>query len=225
MTGNEDADEDVTKAPLPAHATASQPSLQRRRPSRAVMLLGAVELVLVALLLLSACTRDKSRLTSPSARALLSVTAPTLLAFAPASTPPTPVDAPEGWALTVDLARFGKLEDGTPALAILLDLDSEAGAAMDLWFSDDGGVLARWSGGVTEDYRGDVCFQLPLVSEDGEHALPLAGSTGHTLTVAFLDASGGVIVSTTRGVASFVPQVSGASPGASDVFRDLLACP
>ena len=96
---------------------------------------------------------------------------------------------------------------------------------MDLWLSDDQGVLARWSGGSTNDYRGDVCFQLPLESEDGEHALPLAGTTGHTLTVAFLDAEGGVILSSTRGIASFVPQLSGEPAAGSEVFRDLVACP
>lgn len=95
---------------------------------------------------------------------------------------------------------------------------------MDLWLSDDEGALARWSGGSTEDYRGDACFQLPLVSEDGEHALPLAGTTGHTVTVAFRGEGGHVILSVTRGIASFVPQTTG-SPGRSEVFRDLLACP
>ena len=95
---------------------------------------------------------------------------------------------------------------------------------MDIWLADDRGVLARWSGGSTVDYRGDVCFQLPLESEDGEHALPLAGTTGHTLTVAFLDKGGAVILSVTRGIASFVPKLTG-SPAGSEVFRDLLACP
>ena len=186
--------------------------------------LAVLALVVLALGLLTGCTRDKSRLTSPSAKALIGVTAPALLAFDSTEAPPDPVPAPEGWRLTVDLARFGELEDGTPALAILLDIESEPGAAMDLWLSDDRGVLARWSGGSTEDYRGDVCFQLPLESEDGLHAIPLAGTTGHTLTVAFLDRTGAVILSVTRGIASFVPQLSG-SPGSPDVFRDLLACP
>ncbi len=181
-------------------------------------------LALLALTLLAGCTRDKSYLTSPSAKALLGVTTPALLAFDPRDEPPAPVPAPEGWRLTVDLARFGELENGTPALAILLDIESEPGAVMDLWLSDDQGPIARWSGGSTEDYRGDACFQLPLVSEDGEHALPLAGTTGHTLTVAFRGEGGHVILSVTRGIASFVPQTAG-SPGRSEVFRDLLACP
>lgn len=191
---------------------------------RALQALAAVALILLALALLSGCTRDKSWLTSPSAKALLGVTTPALLAFDPRDEPPADVPAPEGWRLTVDLARFGELENGTPALAILLDIESEPGAVMDLWLSDDEGPLARWSGGSTEDYRGDACFQLPLVSEDGEHALPLAGTTGHTLTVAFRGEGGHVILSVTRGIASFVPQTTG-SPGRSEVFRDLLACP
>ncbi len=187
-------------------------------------MLAAVAVALLAVSLLAGCTRDKSRLTSPSAKALLGVTTPALLAFSPPGEPPAPAAAPAGWRLTVDLARFGELEDGTPALAILLDIESEPGAVMDLWLSDERGPLARWSGGSTEDYRGDVCFQLPLASEDGEHALPLAGTSGHTLTVAFLDAGGAVILSVTRGIASFVPPLEG-SPGGTDVFRDLLACP
>ena len=154
----------------------------------------------------------------------MGVTTPALLAFDPTELPPVPVPAPDGWRLTVDLARFGELEDGTPALAILLDIESEPGASMDLWLADDQGVLARWSGGSTEDYRGDVCFQLPLASEDGSHAIPLAGTTGHTLTVAFRDQTGRVILSITRGIASFVPQLTGA-PDRAEVFRDLLACP
>ncbi len=154
------------------------------------------------------------------------MTAPAVLAFAPVGEPPAPVPAPEGWSLAIDLARFGELEDGTPALAILLDIESESSASMDLWFADERGVLARWSGGATDDYRGDACFQLSLVSEDGEHALPLDHTRDHTITVAFRDAQGAVAVSVTRGVAGFVPRgLSGASPAGSDVFRDLLACP
>ena len=107
----------------------------------------------------------------------MGVTTPALLAFDPTGLPPVPVPAPEGWRLTVDLARFGELEDGTPALAILLDIESEPGAAMD-----------------------------------------------HTLTVAFRDQTGRVILSITRGIASFVPQLTGA-PDRAEVFRDLLACP
>ncbi len=95
---------------------------------------------------------------------------------------------------------------------------------MDLWLADDRGPLARWSGGLTEDYRGDVCFQLPLESEDGRHALPLAGSSGHAITVAFRNAEGAVLLSETRGIASLVPPLEG-SPDSPEVFRDLFACP
>ena len=203
----------------------ASPRFTEARRRRALYALAVVALVLLALTLLTGCTRDKSWLTSPSAKALLGVTTPALLAFDPLAEPPAPVPAPAGWRLTVDLARFGELENGTHALAILLDIESDPGATMDLWLSDDQGVLARWTGGSTEDYRGDVCFQLPLESEDGEHALPLAGTTGHTLTVAFLDSEGEVILSNTRGIASFVPQLSGAPPAGSEVFRVLLACP
>jgi len=180
--------------------------------------------VLLVLALLTGCTRDKSRLTSPSAKALLGVTAPTILSFDHGSVPPGPIAAPEGWRLTVDLARFGELEDGTPALAILLDIDSEPGALMGIWLSSESGTLAHWSGGSTEDYRGDVCFQLPLASEDGSHAIPLSGTSGHTLTVAFLNDEGTVILSLSRGIANFAPDLRG-SPTGSNVFRDLLACP
>lgn len=186
--------------------------------------LAAVLLALLVLGLLAACSRDRSRLTSPSARALLGVTAPALLTFDPSGEPPAPVSAPEGWSLAVDLARFGELEDFTPALAVLLDIESEPGASMDLWLAHEGGVLARWSGGRTDDYRGDACFQLPLVSEDGVRAIPLAATRGHAITVAFRDAAGRVIASVTRGIAGFPPQLSG-EPPAADVFRDLLACP
>ena len=94
---------------------------------------------------------------------------------------------------------------------------------MDLWLADDESVIARWSGGSTQDYRGDACFQLPLVSEDEQFVLPLAGTTGHTLTVTFRDNTGKVILSATRGIASHVPQLEG-TPG-GEVFRTLLACP
>ena len=183
-------------------------------------------LPLLAAVLLSACTPpDKSRLFSPSAKALLGTTAPTVLALAGSEAPPDPVPPPEGWALALSLARFGELDDGTPTLEVFLRIESEPGASMDLWLSDNDGVLARWTGGSTDDYRGDVCFQLTLASEDGDRSLALAGTTGHMLTVAFLDGSGAVIVSGTRGITSNIPQLSGAEPQGSDIFRDLYACP
>ena len=189
-------------------------------------LLFVLVLPLLAAVLLSACTPpDKSRLFSPSAKALLGTTAPTILALAGSEAPPDPVAPPEGWALALSLARFGELDDGTPALVVFFQIESEPGASMDLWLSDQRGVIARWSGGATTRYRGEVCFQLTLVSEDGDRSLALAGTTGHMLTVAFLDGSGAVIVSGTRGITSNIPQLSGAEPRGSDVFRDLYACP
>ena len=152
------------------------------------------------------------------------MTAPALLAYEPTGAPPAAVAAPAGWSLSVDLARFGKLDDFTPALAVLLDIESEPGASMELWLTHEGGALARWSGGRTDDYRGDACFQLPLASEDGARVIPLAGTRGHAITVAFRDAGGRVVVAVTRGVAGFAPQLAGEAPAAA-VFRDLLACP
>ena len=189
-------------------------------------LLGVLAFALLALGLLSACTpADKSRLLSPSAKALLGATAPTILALAGSEAPPEPIAPPAGWALVLSLARFGELDDGTPALAVFFQIESEAGASMDLWLSGEGGVLARWTGGATTRYRGEVCFQLALASEDGAQSLALAGTTGHMLTVALLDESGAVIVSGTRGITSNIPQLSGAAPRGSDIFRDLYACP
>jgi len=189
-------------------------------------LLFALVLPLLAAVLLSACTPpDKSRLFSPFATALIGTTSPSLLVFASSEEPPAPVDAPEGWSLVLSLARFGELDDGTPTLAVLMMIESEPGASMDLWLSDERGVIVRWTGGATTRYRGDACFQLALASEDREQSLALAGTTGHTLTVAFRDASGAVIVSGTRGITNNIPQLSGAEPRGSDVFRDLYACP
>ena len=188
--------------------------------------LAAVALILLALTLLGGCTRDKSWLTSPSAKALLGVTAPAVLAFDPPGEPPHPVPAPEGWRLTVDLARFGELENGTHALAILLDIESEPGAAMDLWLSRRPGASSR--AGRAAPPRTIVATSAsssPSKVRMASMSLPLAGTTGHTLTVAFLDAEGGVILSSTRGIASFVPQLSGEPAAGSEVFRDLVACP
>ena len=189
-------------------------------------LLVVLALALLAVALLGACApRDKSRLFSPFAKALIGTTSPSLLVFASSDEPPAPVAAPEGWSLVLSLARFGELEDGTPTLAVLMMVDTEPGASMDLWLSGDGGVIARWAGGVTTRYRGDTCFQLALASEDGAQSLALAGTTGHQLTVAFRDEAGAVIVSGTRGITSNAPQLSGTEPRGSDVFRDLYACP
>ena len=188
-------------------------------------MLAAVAIALLAASLLAGCTRDKSRLTSPSAKALLGVTTPTLLAFSPPGEPPAPRAAPAGWRLTADLARFGELEDGTPALAILLDIESEPGAVMDLWLSDERGPLARWSGGVDGGLpRRRV---LPSCRWRARTASTRYRWRARAATPSPSPSStrgGATILSVTRGIASFVPPLRG-SPGGTEVFRDLLACP
>jgi hypothetical protein len=179
----------------------------------------------VALALLSgACDKpDASLTTSPSARTLLGTTTGTA-AFGLEEAPPPPMAALSAWRLDMSLARFGKLENGVPALEVMFQAITQPGAALEVWLESAGGTVARWSGGRTVQYNGVVCFQLPL--EGGGASVPLAQGEYH-VTVAFRSPDGLVTAAAAQRVTHNVPGLSGPLPrdGSSPVFRDLLGCP
>jgi len=186
-----------------------------------VRIAAAAFAVLVAVFL-SACEKpDASNLTSPSIRALLGTTTGNV-AFNPPEQLSAPQDPPPAWKVSLELARFTELENGNPALEVVLQVKSRAGASMQLWLESDSGTVARWSGGTTREYNGPVCFQL-LLADAGE-AVPLA-SGQHYLTAAFVDPATGVVVSRRLAVTHFTPKLEGGVPEAnSAVFRNLLGC-
>lgn len=161
-------------------------------------------------------------MTSPSARALLGTTAGAVT-YAATESPPPAKDPPAGWQMELGNARFTELEDGTPALMVVSQLQAKAGASLEMWLTTGGGTVAKWSGGATRVYDGTVCFQLRLVS--GREALPLIEGSKYTFEVVFRD-GGSVILARVVEVTHFPPVRSLAAPSAgSPVFRDLLGCP
>lgn len=145
------------------------------------------------------------------------------MAFDPPETPPAAQAAPARWNLDVGVVRFDELENGTPALQVVLQVQSREGAGLELWLENESGVVARWSGGATAVYDGTVCFQLAL-QKNGE-ALPLPQGK-YFATVALRDPGTGVVAAKRVAVTNTVPQLEGTAPGAaSEVFREGLACP
>ncbi len=166
-------------------------------------------------------TPDASNTTSPSARALLGLTTGNVT-YSPADMPPAPKDAPAGWRLDLGNARFTALENGTPALIVIMQLQARPGAGMELWLFSDSTPVAEWFGGTTNEYDGTVCFQMRLVN--GSEALPLDNGP-YYFTVAFRDPDG-VIFAKKVEVTHYPPLKKPATPVAgSPVFRDLLGCP
>lgn len=173
--------------------------------------------------LLAACEKpDYSFQTSPSARALAGTTTGNV-ALAPPEAAPAPVEPPDGWEVSFELAVFNRLEDETRALRVLSQVQTKAGLGMELWLSNEQGVVARWSGGSTDRYNGVVCWQMRL--EDAGEALTLPPGA-YTATLAFRDVEDGVIAARQIKVTGTVPRLEGSPPGPdSRVFRDLLGCP
>lgn len=171
----------------------------------------------------SACEKpDASFTTSPSVRALIGA-ATGNVAFDPPEKPPVPQASPSGWEWELALARFAKLENEAPALMVVLQIKSRPGAGMELWLTESGRTVARWSAGSTAVYSGTVCFQL-ILEKDGE-AVPL-GSGIHRLTVAFRDPGSGVVTAKTTEVTAPTPRLTGSLPAqGSEVFREALSCP
>ncbi|MFN0095467.1 MAG: hypothetical protein ACKVVT_11930 [Dehalococcoidia bacterium] len=182
-------------------------------------------LLLVLPLALAACEKPgASYVTSPSARILFGTTTGNVI-LAPAEAPPAPVADPPGWELIFDLAVFGKLEDGTPALRTLFEVKSTKGTGFELWLHEGDRTVARWSGGSSDAYDGVVCFQQALRSEDKSEVIVLAPGN-YTATLVFRDVERGVVAAKSLKVTGTVPQLTGAAPGPdSKVFRELLGCP
>ena len=180
-------------------------------------------LLLVLAALLAACEKpDASFTTSPSLRALIGTTTGNV-AFHPPESPPPDTASPPGWDWELGLARFSKLEIGLPSLEIVMQVNARPGAAMELWLTDDSGVIARWSAGSSAVYSGVVCFQLML--QQGAEAVPL-GPGKHYLTVAFREPEGNIVTARTAEVKNLTPKLTGAVPAqASEVFREGLSCP
>jgi hypothetical protein len=185
-----------------------------------------VGIIALAVVLGVACEKpDASHTTSPSARALVGTTTGNV-AYGPAEQAPDPTgaDQPPGWDLRFELAVFADLEDGTEALRIVTQTQSQRAAGMELWLSNQHGTVARWSGGSTGKYDGVVCFQVRLEDASGKSlALP---DGDYTATMVFRDVETGPIVARSIKVTGQIPKLKGTAPGPdSPVFRDLLGCP
>ena len=194
-------------------------SLPHAIPNR----LAVTVLVAAGCLLFAACEKpDASYVTSPSIKALIGTTTGNV-AFNPPETAPEPTADPPKWDINFDLARFTQLENDSPALEVLMQVETRPGYGFELWISgEDGKTVARWSGGSTNDYNGTACFQLELQRE-GE-AIPLPQGKYHA-TLAFRDPEGPVFVAKRIDITNFTPKLSGNVPGPeSEVFREAWAC-
>ncbi len=180
-------------------------------------------LVAASSVLFAACEKpDASYVTSPSIKTLIGTTTGNV-AFNPPETAPEPTADPPHWAIDFNLARFTELENGSPAIEVLMQVDTRPGYGFELWISgEDGHTAARWTGGSTNSYEGTACFQLEL-QRDGE-AVPLSQGKYHA-TLAFRDPEGPVLVAKRIDVTNFTPKLTGAVPGAaSEVFKEAWAC-
>ena len=199
--------------PLPSPPHLPHPFLMRR-----------TVLVVTALLAFafSACEKpDKSYVTSPTVKTLVGTTTGEV-AFNPPETAPPEQTPPERWEVEFGLARFGELENGTPALELVAQVATRPGAGMEIWLETEGRTVARWTAGSTGVYVGTVCFQLEL-ERDGE-AVPL-GPGLHEATLTFRDPASGVVGARKLTVTHTTPKLEGTVPGPeSAVFRDALAC-
>lgn len=180
-------------------------------------------LVAAGCVLFAACEKpDASYVTSPSMKALIG-TATGNVAFNPPETAPQPVDEPDRWDVNFDLARFTTLENDSPALEVLMQVETRPGYGFELWISgEDGKTVARWSAGSTAVYNGTACFQLEL-QRDGE-AVPLPQGK-YEATVVFRDPEGPVLTAKRLAITNFTPKLEGATPGPeSEVFKEAWAC-
>lgn len=125
-----------------------------------------------------------------------------------------------------DLAHFGELENFTPSIGVVFELQSQEGAHMEIWLQENDRTIAYWSGGETNPYWGAVCFQLALGNKSGDQILQLKRGAHHTLTIAFRDKNGQITAAKTRRITNFPPLEKGQAPTKdSIIFRDLLGCP
>jgi hypothetical protein len=184
---------------------------------------GLVLVLASAALLLAACEKpDASYTTSPSLKALIGTTVGNV-AFDPPETAPDPVDPPDRWSVDFNLALFTNLENDSPALQVLMGVETRPGYGFELWISgEDGKTVARWSAGSTAVYTGTACFQLEL-QRDGE-AVPLPPGK-YTATIVFRDPEGPVLAARRIDITNFTPELKGTVPGPeSEVFREAWAC-
>ncbi len=137
-----------------------------------------VAALLAALLLVACEKKDASYTTSPSLKALIGTTTGNV-AFRPEEPVPEPVEPPAGWQVEFALARFTDLENGSPALEVIMQVKARPGTGMELWISDEAGTVARWSGGSTAVYVGTVCFQLELERDGDDADVHLPGMRAH----------------------------------------------
>jgi len=198
-------------------------------PFRARLRLAAIALGLLLLpaFLMSACEgKDVSFATSPSVLAMVGTTAGNT-EFDTANTPPPVTTPSHGWQEGLGQASWTKLENGVPAIMVVLSMQSRPGAGMEIWLTRDGATpatVAHWFGGASAVYEGTVCFQI-TTQQDGA-ALPIEPNSQYSLTVDFLDPTNGVVASQTRPVAGNNPKLSGHAPGPDDiVFSNIYACP
>lgn len=173
----------------------------------------------------SACEKpDASLEASPSVRTLLGTTTGNRI-MSPPGQPPAPKDPPPTWQESLALATWTELENGTPALQVVLEVKAHEGAGMDIWLTKASGEpVVEWSGGHTQTYGGTVCFQFST-QQDGQ-AIPLDPSSGYKLTVAFIDITSGDVVSSRQAnVTNETPKLTGAAPQpGSTVFSEVYAC-
>jgi hypothetical protein len=179
-------------------------------------------LVCLAAFAFVACEKpDRSYVTSPTVKTLIGTTTGNTAFNAP-ETPPPAQDPPDRWEVNFGLARWSELENGSPALELVMQVATRPGAGMEIWLENEGRTIARWSAGSTASYVGTVCFQLEL--ETGGEAVPL-GQGIHTATLAFRDPGSGVIASRKLDVTHNLPKLEGGVPSpTSEVMREALAC-
>lgn len=174
-------------------------------------------------LLLAACEKpDASYVTSPSIKTLIGTTTGNV-AFNPPETAPEPTADPPKWSVDFDLARFTELENDSPAVEVLMQVETRPGYGFEFWISgEDGKTVARWSAGSTTNYSGTACFQLEL--QRGGEAVPLPQGKYHA-TLAFRDPAGPVLVAKRLDITNFTPKLAGSVPGPeSEVFKEAWAC-
>lgn len=186
----------------------------------------AAALFALAAVSLAACEKpDASDVTSPSAIALLGTSIGNVSYAPPESPPPPTLSKPAGWSFDVGNARFSTLENGTPSIQFVTEVQAKPGPGLEIWLSSPTGTVLRWSGGSSHGYDGVVCFQLRL--KDKGEALNLDPEQRYTVTLAFRDlGDNSVVVAQDFPVAGQAPRLSGAPPAqGSAVARDLLGCP
>jgi hypothetical protein len=207
----------MTRPTFLLHRNVPQPA----RASRPGLLFFALVIAVGAML--AGCEKpDASYVTSPSIKALIGTTTGNV-AFNPPETAPQPVDEPAHWDVNFDLARFTQLENDSPALEVLMQVETRPGYGFELWITgEDGKTVARWSAGSTAVYNGTACFQLEL-QRDGE-AVPLPQGKYHA-TLVFRDPDGPVLTAKRIDITNFTPKLQGTVPGPeSEVFREAWAC-